>query len=98
MIRTGTSSDKIEEIGTQSSDIKTYTMVEGTTTSIQELLGRGVGVNTRLVVGESHEDDGGSTIIAVSASLHNDEITEFPEEEVEEDESTDEESKGQQKN
>ena len=94
LIRTGTSSDKIEEIGTQSSDIETYTMVEGTTTSIQELLGRGVGVNTRLVVGESHEDDGGSTIIAVSASLHNDEITEFPEEEVEEDESTDEESKG----
>ena len=94
LIRTGTSSDKIEEIGTQSSDIDTYTMVEGTTTSIQELLGRGVGVNTRLVVGESHEDDGGSTIIAVSASLHNDEVTEFPEEEVEEDEATEEESKG----
>ena len=94
LIRTGTSSDKIEEIGAQSSDIDTYTMVEGTTTSIQELLGRGVGVNTRLVVGESHEDDGGSTIIAVSASLHNDEVTEFPEEEVEEDEATDEESKG----
>ena len=71
-------------------------MVEGTTTSIQ-VLGRGVGVNTRLVVGESHEDDGGSTIIAVSASLHNDE-SEFPEEEVEEDEASDEESKGQQKN
>ena len=94
LIRTGTSSDKIEEIGTQSSDIDIYTMVEGTTTSIQELLGRGVGVNTRLVVGESHEDDGGSTIIAVSASLHNDEVTEFPEEEVEEDEATEEESKG----
>ena len=94
LIRTGTSSHKIEEIGTQSSDIDTYTMVEGTTTSIQELLGRGVGVNTRLVVGESHEDDGGSTIIAVSASLHNDEVTEFPEEEVEEDEATEEESKG----
>ena len=94
LIRTGTSSDKIEEIGTQSSDIDTYTMVEGTTTSIQELLGRGVGVNTRLVVGESHEDDGGSTIIAVSASLHNDEVTEFPEEEGEEDEASDEESKG----
>ena len=94
LIRTGTSSDKIEEIGTQSSDIDTYTMVEGTTTSIQELLGRGVGVNTRLVVGESHEDDGGSTIIAVSASLHNDEVTEFPEEEVEEDEATEEENKG----
>ena len=94
LIRTGTSSDKIEEIGTQSSDIDTYTMVEGTTTSIQELLGRGVGVNTRLVVGESHEDDGGSTIIAVSASLHNDEVSEFPEEEVEEDEASDEESKG----
>ena len=94
LIRTGTSSDKIEEIGTQTSDIDTYTMVEGTTTSIQELLGRGVGVNTRLVVGESHEDDGGSTIIAVSASLHNDEVTEFPEEEVEEDEATEEESKG----
>ena len=94
LIRTGTSSDKIEEIGSQSSDIDTYTMIEGTTTSIQELLGRGVGVNTRLVVGESHEDDGGSTIIAVSASLHNDEVTEFPEEEVEEDEATEEENKG----
>lgn len=96
LIRTGTSSDKIEEIGISSSDIETYTIVEGTTTSIQELLGRGVGVNTKLVLGESHEDDGGSTIIAVSASLHNDEVTEFPEEEIEEETEEDagEENKG----
>jgi len=33
-----------------------------------------------LVIGDATEDEGGSTVIAVSATLHNDEITEFPEE------------------
>jgi len=60
------------------SDISAYNMVEGTTT-IRELFGRGVGIDTTLVIGESEEDvTGGSTIIAVSSELHNDEIDEFP--------------------
>ena len=60
------------------SDISAYNMVEGTTT-IRELFGRGVGIDTTLVIGESEEDvTGGSTIIAVSSELHNDEINEFP--------------------
>ena len=60
-------------------------MGQGTTT-IQQLLGRGVGVTTQIIVGESEETDGGSTIIGVNAELHNDEITEFPEEESVEEE------------
>ena len=60
------------------SDISTYNLVDGTTT-IRSLLGRGVGVDTTLVIGESDEEgEGGSTVIEVSASLHNDEIDEFP--------------------
>ena len=59
------------------SDIDSYTLVEGTT-SIRVLLGRGVGVDTTLHIGEAEEDEGGSSIIQVSAQLHNDEITEFP--------------------
>ncbi|MEL0100127.1 MAG: SAP domain-containing protein [Euryarchaeota archaeon] len=60
------------------SDISTYNLVDGTTT-IRSLLGRGVGVDTTLVIGESDEEgEGGSTVIEVSASLHNDEINEFP--------------------
>ena len=82
LIRTGNSSDKITLIGQETSDIETFVMGEGTT-SIQQLLGRGVGVTTKLVVGTSEENDGGSTVIAVSAHLHNDEVTEFPEEESE---------------
>ena len=58
-------------------------MVDGTTTTIQQLIGRGVGLNTTLVIGDTVDDKGGSTVIAVSASLHNDEVTEFPEEEEE---------------
>ena len=83
LIRTGTSSQKLEELTTAESDVQTYTLVDGTTTTIQQLIGRGVGLNTTLVIGDTVDDDGGSTIIAVSASLHNDEVTEFPEEEEE---------------
>ena len=93
LIRTGTSSQKIAEVGSKISDVETYTLVEGTSTTIQQLLGRGVGVNTTLVIGDATEDEGGSTVIAVSATLHNDEITEFPEEEAALDEAT-EDSKG----
>ena len=80
LIRTGTSFQKVEEVASSESDVDTYTLVGGTTTSIQQLIGRGVGVNTTLVIGNSVDDEGGSTVIAVSASLHNDEVTEFPEE------------------
>ena len=81
LIRTSTSSQKLTEVGSKISDVEIYTLVEGTNTTIQQLLGRGVGVNTTLIIGDATEDDGGSTVIAVSATLHNDEITEFPEEE-----------------
>ena len=81
LIRTSTSSQKITEVGSKISDVEIYTLVEGTNTTIQQLLGRGVGVNTTLMIGDATEDDGGSTVIAVSATLHNDEVTEFPEEE-----------------
>ena len=67
------------------SDITTFNLVDGTTT-IRSLLGRGVGVDTTLVIGESDEEgDGGSTIIEVSAELHDDEVDEFPPEEYDED-------------
>jgi len=66
-----------------SSDVSTFTLVEGSTT-IRNLLGRGVGLDTELVISDSEEEgDGGSTIIEVSAALHNDEVDEFPEEEEE---------------
>ena len=83
LIRTGTSSQKLTEAVSAESDVETYTLVEGTTTTIQQLIGRGVGVNTTLVVGDTVDDEGGSTVIAVSASLYNDEVTEFPEEATE---------------
>ena len=83
LIRTGTSSEKLEELTTAESDVETYTLVDGTTTTIQQLIGRGVGLNTTLVIGDAVDDEGGSTVIAVSASLHNDEVTEFPEAEEE---------------
>ncbi len=91
LIRTGNSSNKLEEIGQEITDIDVYVLGQGTTT-IQQLLGRGVGVTTQIIVGESEETDGGSTIIGVNAELHNDEITEFPEEETVEEEV--EETKG----
>jgi len=84
LIRTGTSSQRLKEVVSTESDVDTYTLVEGTTTTIQQLIGRGVGVNTTLVVGDSVDSEGGSTVIAVSASLYNDEVTEFPEEDVDE--------------
>ena len=60
------------------SDISAYNLVEGTTT-IRALFGRGVGIDTTLVIGESEEESSGSsTIIEVSADLHNDEVDEFP--------------------
>ena len=61
------------------SDITSYNLVEGTT-SIRALFGRGVGIDTTLIVGESDEEGAsGSTVIEVAASLHNDEVDEFPE-------------------
>ena len=80
LIRTGTKSADLVELSSEVTDIDSYVLTEGTTTTIQQLLGRGVGVNTQIIVGSSVEDEGGTTIIAVSASLHNDEVTEFPEE------------------
>ncbi len=62
------------------SDISSYNLVEGTTT-IRSLFGRGVGIDTTLVIGASEEEGVvGSTIIEVSADLHNDEVDEFPQE------------------
>ena len=62
------------------SDISSYNLVEGTTT-IRSLFGRGVGIDTTLVIGASEEEGAvGSTIIEVSADLHNDEVDEFPQE------------------
>ena len=90
LIRTGNSPNKIEEIGQEITDIDVYVLGQGTTT-IQQLLGRGVGVTTQIIVGESEETDGGSTIIGVNAELHNDEITEFPEEESVEEEAEEKE-------
>jgi hypothetical protein len=79
LIRTGTRGNP-DAIATGAvSDITAYTLVEGTTT-IRTLLGRGVGIDTELNVGHT-EEDSGATIIAVSAHLHNDEVTEFPEDE-----------------
>jgi hypothetical protein len=60
------------------SDISTYNLVDGTT-SIRSLFGRGVGIDTTLIIGESEEESqGGSTIIEVTSELHNDEVDEFP--------------------
>jgi hypothetical protein len=76
LIRTGTRGNADAVLQSATSDINAYTLVEGTTT-IRTLLGRGVGIDTALNIGHSEEDDG-ATIIAVSAHLHNEEITEFP--------------------
>jgi len=77
MIHTGRPNNASYSDISVSSDIASYTLVEGST-SIRTLLGRGVGVDTTLHIGEIEEDEGGSSIIRVSAQLHNDEITEFP--------------------
>ncbi len=78
VIRTGISSTgrslEIDEV----SDVSTYTLTSGSSTTIRDLIGRGVGVDTHLVVSETEANEGGSTIIGVESALHNDEITEFP--------------------
>ena len=81
MIRTGNRSNADAEESSTVSDIDSYTLVEGSTT-IRTLLGRGVGIDTQLNIGHT-EEESGSTIIAVGAHLHNDEVTEFPDDEKE---------------
>jgi hypothetical protein len=78
-IRTGISSTGRSIEATTTSDVSTYTLVAGSSTTIRTLIGRGVGVDTELLVSEGEEPEGGSTVIGVAAALHNDEITEFPE-------------------
>ena len=77
-IRTGISATGRSMDATVASDMASYTMVPGASTTIRELIGRGVGVDTQLVVGESEASEGGSTVIAVASTLHNDEVKEFP--------------------
>lgn len=77
-IRTGISATGRSLDATVASDMASYTMVPGASTTIRKLIGRGVGVDTQLVVGESEASEGGSTVIAVASTLHNDEIKEFP--------------------
>ena len=78
VVKTVLFGDNKSSTGGSTSDISAYTLVEGTTT-IRALFGRGVGIDTTLVIGESEEESaGGSTIIEVSAELHNDEVEEFP--------------------
>jgi hypothetical protein len=77
-IRTGISSTGRSIDATVSSDVATYTLTTGSSTTIRTLIGRGVGVDTELIVSATEESEGGSTIIAVDSSLHNDEIKEFP--------------------
>ena len=77
-IRTGISATGRSMDATVASDMASYTIVPGASTTIRELIGRGVGVDTQLVVGESEASEGGSTVIAVASTLHNDEIKEFP--------------------
>jgi hypothetical protein len=64
------------------SDIRSYALSVGTT-SIRSLLGRGVGLDTDLIIGSGEKAASGPTVIAVRADLHNDEVTEFPESESE---------------
>ncbi|MEC9162003.1 MAG: EF-hand domain-containing protein, partial [Candidatus Thermoplasmatota archaeon] len=59
------------------SDIRSYAL-SGGSTSIRSLLGRGVGLDTELIIGGDGKAAAGSTVIAVRADLHNDEVTEFP--------------------
>mgnify|MGYP006137114891 CR=1 FL=1 len=77
MIHTGRPNNASHSDMSAQTDIDSYTLVEGST-SIRTLLARGVGVDTTLHIGEIQEDEGGSSIVQVSAQLHNDEITEFP--------------------
>lgn len=59
-------------------DVSTYAL-SGGQTSIRALLGRGLGMDTVLLVGAEEEAVSGSTVIAVRADLHADEVKEFPE-------------------
>jgi len=59
------------------SDVSTYALAGGST-SIRTLLGRGLGLDTVLVVGADEAALSGSTVIAVRADLHADEVKEFP--------------------
>ena len=78
VIRTGISSTGRSLEITEASDVSTYTLTTGSSTTIRDLIGRGVGVDTQLVVSETEANEGGSTIIGVDSALHNDEIKEFP--------------------
>jgi len=78
VIRTGISATGRTVVASESSDMATFTLVPGSSTTIRQLIGRGVGVDTSLVVSEVASNEGGSTVIAVDAALHNDEINEFP--------------------
>jgi hypothetical protein len=77
MIHTGRPNNASYSDMSVQSDIDSYTLVDGSTT-IRTLLARGVGVDTTLHIGDVQEDEGGSSIVQVSAQLHNDEVTEFP--------------------
>jgi hypothetical protein len=77
-IRTGIAPSSRSVDAETVSDVSTYTLVTGSSTTIRTLIGRGVGVDTELVVSQTEDYEGGTTIIAVESSLHNDEITEFP--------------------
>ena len=81
MIRTGISR-MAETTVANTSDIRTFTLMTGSTTSIRDLISRGVGVDTVLAISDEGDASGGSTLISVGASLHDDEITEIPNEEV----------------
>ena len=78
VIRTGIASTGRAIAVTDASDVASYTLTSGSSTTIRDLIGRGVGVDTVLVVSETEANEGGSTVIAVDSALHNDEIKEFP--------------------
>jgi len=78
VIRTGIAPAKKSMDITSAQAMSSYTLTAGSTTTIRNLIGRGVGVDTELVVSETTAKVGGSTVIAVDAALHNDEVKEFP--------------------
>ena len=78
VIRTGISATGRSVTVEEASDMATYTLTSGSSTTIRDLIGRGVGVDTTLVVSETETSEGGTTIIAVDSALHNDEVKEFP--------------------
>ena len=78
VIRTGIASTGRSMDVNDVSDVSTYTLTSGSSTTIRDLIGRGVGVDTTLVVSETEANEGGSTVIAVDSALQNDEVKEFP--------------------